>query len=241
MGLEGAGLAQATSLTKGDYKVPAQVDPSIASERYKIGGKVLDHPTGVPYQSLVGMEGKQGPLQSIHHADYVMRPGRGEAFREAKSIGKSNQLDDASVHYMVGCSDKPDRQDQMLSITKKSFGNPQNLGHSSLACAGASGCDKPQDRSNNDFNVTIENTITRYPYNTDTYSTTFSSTYQPPTDFTRRLPFEPSKTNQLTGHLHPQLVALETEHGLEFKHIRELSSVSRRAYVAPEVMKERNF
>ena len=186
------------------------------------------------------MEGKQGPLLSIHHADYVMRPGRAEAFREAKSIGKSNQLDDASVHYMVECSDRPDRQDQMLSITKKSFGNPKNMEQSTLASAGAHGNDKAQDRSNNDFKVTIENTITRYPYNNDTYSTTFASTYQAPTDFTRRLPFEPSKTNQLTGHLHPQLVALETEHGLEFKHIRELSSVSRRAYVPPEMMKERN-
>ena len=168
-----------------------------------------------------------------------MRAGRGEAFREAKLIGKNNQLDDTSVHYMVESSDRPKREDQMLSVTKKSFVNPQTIPASQVCYAGAHGNEKPQDRSNNSFDVTVANTVTRYPYYNDTFSSTFSSTFKPPTNYTRRLPFEPSKTNQLNGHLHPQLVAIETENGLEFKHIRELSSVSRRTYVAPEVMKER--
>ena len=238
--MEGAGFSQATSLTKGDYKTPVSVDSVISQERYKNGGKVLDYPTGVPYQSLVGMDGSSRTFQSINQADYIIRNGRGQVFRDARAIGKSNQLDDVSCHFFLESSDNADA-DHKISITKNSFTNPASslVNNKNVPCAGANHDDKSVSRVMDGFDVTIENTVTRYPYNKDTYSTTFSSNFKPPTDFTRRQPYEPSKINQLTGHLHPQLTAHEGPNGLEFKHIRELSTVSRRAYIAPEVMKER--
>ncbi len=240
MGLEGAGLAQATSLTKGDYRAPASINSAIAEERYLTGGKVLEHPMGVPYQSLVGMEETRAPLESIHKTDYIIRPGGGAVYKEANAIGRSNLKDDVSSHFTLESSDNVE-MDHRISHTKNSFLNPASLmGVKDLPGAGASSGSERVSRVNDGFDVTIENTITRYPFNKDTFSTTFSSTFMPPTDFTRRPPFKPSRTNQLTGHLHPQLVALETPNGLEFKHIRELSTVSRRAYVAPELMKNRN-
>ncbi|KAJ3372780.1 hypothetical protein HDU91_002140 [Kappamyces sp. JEL0680] len=235
LGLEGAGLAEATSLTKGDYRVPVAVNRQLAEERYRLGGVVQEHPTGVPYHNLVGMEGTHGPWESINKSDFINRPGRGDVYKEALSVCRRNQKDYVSSHFSLESSDS-NSMDHRVSHTKDAFLNPASIKDPNLLGAGSN---RGVSRVNDGFSTTIENTITRYPYNNDTFSTTFSSAFKPPTDFSRRQPFEPSKTNQLTGHLHPQLTAHETPSGLEFKHIRELSTVSRRAYVAPEFMKER--
>jgi hypothetical protein len=97
-------------------------------------------------------------------------------------------------------------------------------------------------RANDMFHITVNNTVTRYfsliryPFCQDTFTTTVSETYKGRP--TARVPPIKPKGTHVNDNIHPSSKMVETINGTEFKHIRELSTVTRRTYVAPEVMKE---
>ncbi|KAJ3322736.1 hypothetical protein HDV06_002787 [Boothiomyces sp. JEL0866] len=217
----GESFVESKSLAQHDFNKPLEKNPAIAKERYERGGRIESVPGCVPYQSLIGNQ--EGPqFESVHRQDY-------------KKIDLSKFTDNARVdtkdfrksHFSFECN-----PDENGTFKKKDDGiDYEKLNELKQVVPAGYGGNQPVTRVNDQFQVTVNNTVTRYPYITDTFETTVQQTYKG-LDAPRSRPYNPPH-DQVEDHLHPQL----TQCGNEFKHIRELSTVNRRTFVAPEVMK----
>ncbi|KAJ3273797.1 hypothetical protein HDV01_003924 [Terramyces sp. JEL0728] len=215
-------LKSNTMVDVNDIK-PLEKNEKIARERYEKGGRIESVPGCVPYQSLVGNQ-ETPNYESVHRQDY-------------KKIDLSKFTDTVRVdtkdlrktHFSFECdleggSNFKKREDGIDYDKLNKLRDVLPAGY---------GGNHSVTRQNDQFQVTVNNTITRYPYFTDTFQTTVQQTYKG-LSVPKPSAFNPPH-DQVEGHLHPQI----TKCGDEFKHIRELSTVNRRTYVAPEVMKEK--
>jgi hypothetical protein len=216
-------------LTKKDYELPANKDPSRVKELYTV--KKNAGYRGCTY-SLVGMDDDLNPhIQSVHKSDYKFQPG----VIDQDKIWKNNQMDFKLSHLKL--DSEPEHKFNATSMTHEVFTNPQLQKDSvPLKGAGMTGQGERVSRADDMFEVTINNTVTRYPHDNETFLTTVSQTYKgEPTE--KRFSIRPTGTH-VDDYIHPYSIVVQSEKGHHFKYLREMSTVSRRTYVAPEVMKE---
>ncbi|KAJ3258399.1 hypothetical protein HK103_003687 [Boothiomyces macroporosus] len=218
----GDGLGESKSLAHLDFKKPVERNPEIAKHQYEKGGRIDAVPGCVPYQLLIGNE--EAPnYESVHRQDYIKVDllnfsGRSKIDKDFRNSHFSfeSSPDERSTFEKKDDAFDMEKLNQLKQVAPAGYGGNHRV-----------------TREDDQFQVTVNNTVTRYPFVTDTFETTVQQTYKG-FDAPRPKPFNPPH-DQIEDHLHPQL----TQCGNEFKHIREMSTVNRRTFVAPEVMKEK--
>lgn len=183
----------------------------------------------IPY-NIVEMQDKTR-FESVHQSDFGHKKPQNTYLTQ-----KQLQSEYKKCHFeFKGAVGK------YQSLTHQIFSDPSGKAVDFRA-AGGNGLGVT--RLNDNFSYTVNNTVgryhflTRYPYQnqSDTYQTTVSNAYKgEPVD--KRNAILPVKS-QVEDYIHPSSSCVQTEKGVEFKTVRELSTVSRRSYVAPEVMRD---
>ena len=235
-GRETTGFKGAVSSSKQDYQLPSSFDPSRGREMYSKGGRIETQTRSIPFQSLIGNADDGEVVKvSINKSDYSMIANRLELFNESHKKGKMLKQDGANPHFTFKSG-----EDEMtaISVSKSSFIDPKTI-KVPIHTQKVAGTDKNTSESARipSFTTTFENTISDYPTSgSGHYSTTSSEAYTSPIGAPRTFPVIPPK-GSLNFLLHPQQIAVETENGVVFHHLRDLSSVSKRTFVPPEVMK----
>ncbi|EGF79934.1 expressed protein [Batrachochytrium dendrobatidis JAM81] len=144
-------------------------------------------------------------------------------------------------HFEIGTSDDSSiDKDRACSTSQCDYTDPYKmLGTVRKDGAGASGLNNGQiSRKNESFENTLNNTITRYPQITESYNTITNSRYNVSKYPQTRIVLRRAVGQDTIGdYIHNDVVPIRGSKEITFQPIREFSTVNRRTFVAPEVMK----
>ncbi|KAI8895174.1 hypothetical protein BC833DRAFT_602184 [Globomyces pollinis-pini] len=223
LGLEDSKLDSLT-MTQLDYLEPIKRGPEIVKEKYTYGGKIMGTiQPDMPYQSMIGTN-ESIHSETVHHSDYQPKCNPIGSLQKNFQLSKMLNQDFRRSHFDLECN--PSDKIPNKCYSHEVFGNPKdNKCNQEQRCAGTGGIEMV-NRTHDGFDVTINNTITRYPNYSDTYLTTIQSVYKGEKGELRK-PYQKSVKNLVEDVLQPN------------KDLRELTTISRRTHVAPEVMKDK--
>ena len=228
-GTNNSGLSKSTiSVTSQDYRSPNQIDSSIAQEAYSRRGETRK--PDIPFFDPINMDSEiKCDYNSVAKKEYTLKVQD----RDANSQSRENKMYLRTHHFSFGEPEQSDRIQNMVTLTHSHFKDPSSLSadHSMqhTIAAGSNGpCSKVTSSACNSYEMTLANTISRYPYDKTSFETVTSNVYKPLIGAERATPFKP-RADLLGEYLHPQV----TSNG----PIRELTTVTRRSYVPPEFMK----
>ena len=234
-GLDESGLSkQSRSVTTKDYGKPADKDYAIALESYAKGG--VSRKPDIPFFDPINIESeKRSDYTSVAQRDYKDPSHLRKGY--AADDGAENKKYLRTHHFSFGEPDEDDVERRIRTTTHSHFLNPTSLKFDpSQDRKDAAGSFGPKtnvaSRAQCDnYETTLRNTISRYPYDNSTFQTVSSKAYKTFDSVDRAQPFRPR--GDLVGeYLHPMIAP-----GPARAPIRELTTVTRRSYLPPEVMK----
>jgi hypothetical protein len=213
------------SLSTKDYVKPNIKDYVTPGERFMIGNNKMVVQKGLQ----MGEDNEK--LCSVQQSDYKPLPN---AARESAQRCLDTKVYFRDAHFSFECGGS--MVNPYISCSKSDFLDPKKDDGPIDAAGRTKGKSDCISRVDNSFEVTVNKTITRYPYEQKFFDTTTASSYKGKS-FPRRQPIRPMKA-QLESYIHPYTPSFAKDgNGTEFVQNRDLSTVSRRTYVAPEVMK----
>jgi hypothetical protein len=225
-GSDDSGLSRSTiSVTSKDYQLPNEINYSVAQEAYSRRGETRK--PDIPFFDPINMDSEvKCDYESVAKKEYTLKT----IDSGAKSQSKENKMYLRTHHFSLGEPEQSDRIQNMVTLTHSHFKDPSSLAsdHSDIAAGSNGPSSKVASSECNNYETTLANTISRYPYDNSTFQTVSSNVYKPLIGATKAKPFKP-RADLLGDYLHP----LVTSNG----PIRELTTVTRRSYVPPEVMK----
>lgn len=227
-GSDDSGLSKNTvSVTCKDYQLPNEIDYSIAQEAYNRRGETRK--PDIPFFDPINMDSEvKCDYSSVAKKEFTLKP----LDHDAKAQSRENKMYLRTHHFSFGEPEKKDRMKTMITLTQSHFKDPSSLVDPSMLHVTAAGSNGPTSKvastECNNYETTLANTISRYPYDQSSFQTVSSSVYKPLIGAQKATPFKP-RADLLGDYLHP-LVTCDGP-------IRELTTVTRRSYVPPEVMK----
>ena len=240
-GMDNSGLGRKTkSVTDSDYGNPSERDFAIAAEAYKKGG--VSRKPDIPSYDPINID-------SSNHGDYLT-----VAKCDFTDPNPHKETDDGYDfkaylrNHKFSLGNDSDSSFRMNTTTHSHFIKPDSTLTEKQAAAGSFGpktnvasraqCDNWETTLTNTISRLLNsNLIIRYPYDSSTYQTVSSQAYKPLANVERAQPFRPR--GDLVGeYLHPMFqTSTDPIQGTRNTPIRELTTVSRRSYLPPEVMK----
>ncbi len=228
-GSDGSGLSKITvSVTSKDYQLPNEIDYSVAQEAYNRRGETRK--PDIPFFNPIKIDSEvKCDYESVAKKEYTLK----KIDSEAGAHSKENKMYLRTHHFSLGEPEQSDRSQNMVTLSHSHFKDPSSLAsdHSMLhdIAAGSNGpSSKVASSECNNYETTFSNTISRYPYDKSTFQTVSSNVYKPLIGAAKAMPFKP-RADLLGDYLHPMVTSSGP--------IRELTTVTRRSYVPPEVMK----
>nr|KAJ3422738.1 hypothetical protein HK105_006608 [Polyrhizophydium stewartii] len=193
----------------------------------------------IPMDKMSATHSQFRPPPSNPLSDPLMSaPAAGAIARDAED----HRIYLKASHFEIGTDeDAAVAEGRRQSTTMRHFVNPQSLAHTvRREGAGASGLNGSHtiSRRNERFEETLDNTITRYPGSNERLTMTSNSRYGQFAQPKRTVPHRPPAQDTMSAYLHPAVVpSVEQQDGsVRFEPIRDFSTVSRRTFVAPEVV-----
>ena len=228
-GSDTSGLCKNTiSVTSKDYRNPKEIDFSIAQESYNRRGETRK--PDIPFFDPINVDSEvKCDYTSVAKNDYTFKINDNNAACQSRE----NKMYLRTHHFSFGEPEKSNPVQDMVTLTHSHFKNPSSLKsdpsllHDVPAGSNGISCKVASSECNN-FETTLLNTISRYPYDKSNYQTVSSSVYKPLTGAEKSFPFKP-RADLVGDYLHPMVTANGP--------IRELTTVTRRSYVPPDVMK----
>ncbi|KAH6564699.1 hypothetical protein BASA61_001003 [Batrachochytrium salamandrivorans] len=214
-------------------------DGRFAKDAYVRGGR-LQLPVYQSYHPINTSDLKT-ETQSVSHSEF-QAPTREKILESLAPQDHCAYL--KASHFEIGTQDSGvSVNDRSYSTASCHYSDPRHKPNSLRKDgAGASGLNRGSmiSRRNEDFNETMLNTVTRYPHVPESLTTITNSRYGMFDHPTTRIPLRhPIVHDTMESCIHSSVFPVPSSKGsteVVFKPIRELSTVTRRTYVAPEVM-----